>query len=177
MLPGFFTRLAHALDCAEESCSHDSKVADGPTLSLARYMPSRFLSSGGEIEAFQIQLAGLLRSGLLKRFESSAHAFALTCERMAESHEAFSPLLGEGLVATGDALADWASTDSDDLDVAELARREGVDRAEAYDQEGLRNAVQADRDLLLAFAAEARAVGGGSRPKAKPPAERAGGDR
>ncbi len=40
-----------------------------------------------------LQLAGLLRSGLLKRFESSPYAFALTCRRMADSHDAFLDLL------------------------------------------------------------------------------------
>lgn len=157
-LPGFFARLAHALDCAEGECGHDAEVAAGPTLSLARYVPSRYLG-GGEVESFQLQLAGLLRSGLLKRFESSAHAFALTCERMAAGHDHFLDLLGEGLVATGDALAEWAATDSDELDVAELARREGVDRAAAYDAEALRADAEGDRDLLRAFAAEAHAVG------------------
>ena len=165
VLPGFFGRLAHALDCADGGCEHQGDEADAPTLSLARYMPSRYLSRGGDVEAFQVQLAGLLRSGLLKRFESSAHAFALTCERMADSHDQFLSLLDEGLVATGDALSDWAATDSDELHVAELARREGVDRAEAYDIETLRREVENDRDLLRSFAAEARAVSSDLDPK------------
>ncbi len=157
-LPGIFDRLAHALDCGEGDCEHEGEVAEGPTLSLGRYAPSRYLVGGGELEAFQVQLAGLLRSGLLKRFESSAHAFALTCERMAESHDAFLELLDKGLVATGEALSDWATTDSDELDPGELAQREGVDRASAYDRELLRADVEADRNLLRAFAVDTRAV-------------------
>jgi hypothetical protein len=157
-LPGFFARLAHALECADGKCEHEGEVAAGPALTLARYVPSRYLK-GGDVASFQLQLAGLLRSGLLKRFESSAHAFALTCERMASSHDDFLALLDEGLVATGEALAEWAAMDSDELDLTELARREGVDRASAYDAEALRADVEADRDLLRDFAGEARAAG------------------
>lgn len=158
ILPGFFARLAHALDCNEGECSHEGELVSAPTLSLARYVPSRYLR-GGHAESFQLQLAGLLRSGLLKRFESSSHAFALTCERMADSHDAFLALLDEGLVATGDALADWATTDSDELDIGELARYEGVDRLSAYDADSLRADVKADVELLRSFAGQARAVG------------------
>lgn len=157
-LPGFFTRLAHALECADGDCAHGVEVESHPTLSLARYVPSRYLSEGN-IESFQLQLAGLLRSGLLKRFESSAHAFALTCERMASGHDDFLALLGEGLVASGDVLAEWSSTDSDELDISELARLEGADRSTAYDAEALHADVETDRDLLRSFAGEARAVG------------------
>jgi hypothetical protein len=157
-LPGFFLRLAHALECEEGDCSHTGEVAASPTLTLARYVPSKYLV-GDSVESFQIQLAGLLRSGLLKRFESSAHAFALTCERMAAGHDAFLSLLDEGLVATGDALAEWAATDSDEIDLDALALREGVDRAAAYEADLLRADVEADRDLLRAFAAEAGSVG------------------
>lgn len=158
VLPGVFTRLEHALDCAEGECEHEPEVAAGATLSLARYVPSRYLTSGGDVEAYQLQLAGLLRSGLLKRFESSPHAFALTCERMAASHGGFIELLDQGLVARGEALADWVATDSDELDVDELAQHEKVDRAAVYDVESLRADVEADRELLRAFAVEARAV-------------------
>lgn len=166
VLPGVFPRLEHALDCAEGKCEHEADVAQGPTLALARYVPSRYLTGGDTVEAYQLQLAGLLRSGLLKRFESSAHAFALTCERMAESHAAFLRLVDEkGLVAVGEALAEWAATDSDEWDLAELARHENVDRAAAYDVEALRADVESDRDLLRTFAQEARAVTADRDPK------------
>ena len=52
-----------------------------------------------------MQVAGLLRSGLLKRFESSAHAFGETCDKMAANHDAFLEVLDEGFVARSDALA------------------------------------------------------------------------
>ncbi|MDE0115230.1 MAG: hypothetical protein OXT07_01210, partial [bacterium] len=98
VMPGFFDRFARALD-------PDAGAEDAGVLSLARYSPSQYRLDR-EVDAYEIQLAGLLRSGLLKRFESSPYAFAETCERMANSHDAFLSLLDNGRVATGEALAD-----------------------------------------------------------------------
>ena len=98
---------------------------------------------------------------MLKRFESSPHAFAQTCERMANSHDAFLTLLDHGRVATGDALADWIATDSDDLDEVDkyLDRHIGItfDAAE-YDTASLRRHVTQDCELLRSFAETARSV-------------------
>jgi hypothetical protein len=116
LLPGFFERLEHALDCAVGLCEHGAELAGLSTMSLARYMPSRYLHSG-EPDAYETELAGLLRTGLLKRFESSVRAFALTCERMAASHNSFISLLDQGRVATGPALAEWTAAETDELDV------------------------------------------------------------
>lgn len=82
VLPGFFDRFAYALD------SPVTASGDPAALTLARYSPSRYRLDG-DVQAYEVQLAGLLRSGLLKRFESSAYAFARTCRTMARSHEAF----------------------------------------------------------------------------------------
>ena len=54
------------------------------TLTLARYRPSYYLT--GEEDASELSLAGLLRSGLLKRFESSSYAFQNTLNRMIEQN-------------------------------------------------------------------------------------------
>ena len=112
-------------------------------------------------DSYEIQLAGLLRSGMLKRFESSPHAFAETCNRMANSHDAFLALLERGRVATGDELADWMSADSDDVDSADkhADHHTGVhEDAANYDIARLRQDVAADRDLLRSFAETARTV-------------------
>ena len=60
-------------------------------LTLARYAPSRY--GPGGVDAREVQLTGLLRSGLLKRFESSPYAFARTCDKMADSHAGFLALV------------------------------------------------------------------------------------
>ncbi|MFF9757907.1 hypothetical protein ACF1FC_35115, partial [Streptomyces sp. NPDC014344] len=78
--------------------------APGKVLSLARYVPSRFRRNGGGEAQYEAQNAGLLRSALLKRFESSAYAFRRTVEKMISSHKRFLDALAEGHVLTGDAL-------------------------------------------------------------------------
>jgi len=165
VLPGFFERFAHALDCGDDeaSCTHDDLPDDAPALTLARYAPSKYLRRG-TAESYELQLAGLLRSGLLKRFESSGHAFALTCERMANSHDAFLQLLDTGWVVRGAALAEWMATDSDDFDPSAL-EDDDLRAAMDYDVEALRADVIADRDLLRVFADEARQVAPEDDPK------------
>ena len=161
VLPGFFDRFAHALD------SPVAATGDHTVLTLARYAPSRYRNDG-DVEAYEVQLAGLLRSGLLKRFESSAYAFARTCRRMAHSHDAFLSLIDVGKVATGEALADWIATDSDDLDDVDTFKARHLDLlddAADFDVDQLRTDVGNDRDLLLAFADEAAAVRSRDDPK------------
>ena len=156
VLPGFFDRFAHALDGPLAGGS----VANPDVLTLARYAPSRYRRDG-IADAYEVQLAGLLRSGLLKRFESSAYAFACTCRTMAASHEAFLRLLEKGKIATGTALADWVATDSDDLAAYEeyLDRNaELLEAATEFDVDTLMADVRNDRTLLLAFAAQAEAI-------------------
>lgn len=165
VLPGFFERFAHALDCDTPMCDDHPAAQGEPTLTLARYAPSRYLLSG-DTESHEQQLTGLLRSGLLKRFESSAHAFAKTCRRMADSHDGFLDLLGGGQVATGEALSEWLATDADD--VTEFARlRTDLDLADArlYDSTTLRSDVAQDRDLLRDLAGQAEKVTADQDPK------------
>ncbi len=156
VLPDFFDRFERALD-------GDAAADDPETLTLARYAPSRYRIDC-DIETHEVQLAGLLRSGLLKRFESSPYAFARTCERMAASHDAFLAVLEGGKVATGDALADWMATDSDDVDTY-LDEHSGLmDDAVEYNVEKLRSHAIRDRRLLRSFAATARTVTRSSDP-------------
>ena len=155
VMPGFFDRFAHAL-------SNDAPLADDEVLTLARYAPSQYRVDR-QVDTYEIQLAGLLRSGLLKRFESSPYAFAETCERMAKSHEAFLQLLDHGKVATGDALSEWLATDSDEMETGQLdAYLDGLvgvtEDVAGYDVDRLREDAARDLRLLRSFATEARAV-------------------
>ena len=156
VLPGFFDRFQHALDPPPDTPADDRGV-----LTLARYLPSLYRLDS-QLDAHEAQLAGLLRSGLLKRFESSPHAFANTCETMAKTHDAFLSLLeNRGLVGSGDALVQLVAADSDEID--ELAHHLSADSvhtqdASEYHVEKLAEHVWRDRALLLSFAAEARQV-------------------
>jgi hypothetical protein len=163
VLPGFFARFEHALDGPLPG----GAATYPDVLTLARYAPSRYRLDGNA-DAYEVQLAGLLRSGLLKRFESSAYAFARTCRKMAASHDAFLSLVGTGKVATGAALADWIATDSDDSEAYDdymEGHFDQLDDASDFDVELLCADVRNDRDLLIAFADEADRVTAEEDPK------------
>lgn len=153
-IPGFFDRFATAVGGKDQQAEVlDVGVildAPGEVLTMARYVPTRFLLAG-ETEQYQAQNAGLLRSNLLKRFESSATAFRATVGRMVESHDAFLSALDAGWVLTGEALRDWAASDSDELVELSEDAEESHDRQPAalFDGAALREAAAADRDLLV----------------------------
>lgn len=170
-LPGLFAQFAHALgvDPHDPSTPIPSTPAEftyGHQLSLARYAPSSYRHDSPP-DAYELAAAGLLRSGLLKRFESSSYAFARTCRTMAASHDTFLGALDDGWVLTGDSLAAWARTDTDEFDPAAVAEGIGGTRefAHTYDRDELRRAVSADRDLLLDFAARAETITNDADPK------------
>lgn len=168
LLPGFFERFAYALGVDPHDPDNPLPDPDafvyGEQLTLTRYAPSVFAREE-DADSREIQAAGLLRSGLLKRFESSAYAFARTCRTMAASHDAFLDALDDGWVLTGDALAAFARTDTDEFDPATIAGGGRRESAEGFDNAGLREAVEGDRNLLLAFADEAEHVDNAADPK------------
>ncbi|MXR51368.1 helicase [Halovenus sp. WSH3] len=81
-------------------------------LTLARYRPSYYLE--GEEDASELSLVGLLRTGLLKRFESSSHAFANTLDRMIRQNRAALRLMDQGYFPDPDAIDEWVEMDSDE---------------------------------------------------------------
>lgn len=170
VIPGFFNDFAHALGMDPDDPDTPIPTPDqfdyqAGQLTLARYAPSAFLSDpDAEPEAYEMQAAGLLRSGLLKRFESSSAAFAKTCRKMAASHDLFLDALDDGWVLTGDALAEYARTDTD-YDPADYDGGGTRGDVADYDLDDLRAAVQADKDLLEAFAERAEAIGVADDPK------------
>lgn len=65
------------------------EVVDGlDALTMARYLPARYTPSEPGDVAREEALAGLMKSGLLKRFESSVAAASATLSRMIFAHEA-----------------------------------------------------------------------------------------
>jgi superfamily II DNA or RNA helicase len=172
VLPGVFDDLARALGADLDEDTFDDAVgaglimADpGEVLTMARYVPSQFLRSG-DAEQYEAQNAGLLRSLLLKRFESSAHAFKTTVEGMIASHDKFLSALDEGLVLTGDALKEWDNGDTDEF-LASYDDPDHIAPATDYDVDALRDAVTADRDLFTAFRDRVHEVSPSNDPKIK----------
>lgn len=153
VLPGFFA------DFAEQLAPEEGP----PALTMARYVPSSF-KHGRPPEAREVALVGLIRSGLLKRFESSAHAFANTLERMIAAHDLFLRTLDAGKLPTPELLGELSDVDTDESWDELLAEGENVDPA-AYDIPGLRTAVANDRAILLGFHQQARTVRRDTDPK------------
>jgi len=153
VLPGFFAEFQSIL-----------QPEDGePLLTMARYWPSRY-RKGGEVNAREVALVGLIRSGLLKRFESSARAFANTLARMIRAHDNFLEAMRRGVVPTPDALVNLEETDSDEawLDVIE----DGTPLHLAdVDEKRLRKAIQDDRQLLAQLLDRAATVTPANDPK------------
>lgn len=169
-LPGFLDILAAALGATQKS-EKDLETTGvaleepGTVLSMARYVPSRF-QVGKDVEGYQRQNAGLLRSAMLKRFESSGEAFSRTLGTMIASHQHFLSALEAGYVLTGDALKDWVAADTDDIESV----IEGVDEdlkhnVAAYDVVKLRNAVVSDIKLLEELKSEVKQIATGQDPK------------
>jgi superfamily II DNA or RNA helicase len=149
--PGLFESIADEIDA----------------LTMARYRPSAF-DLAEEEERTEVQLAGLIKSGLLKRFESCWWACLQTVDRMLVAHDAFLAAWAQGQVLSRDELRAAAAEDVDQAGLAgwieEGLESEGRRRAEEFEPE-FGPAVAADRDRLTAIRGELIALGEGEDPK------------
>ena len=146
----------------------EDRSRDPKRLMLARYLSSMY-TVDHDLQQYQISNAGLLRSGLLKRLESSPQALHASLERMIVSHEAFLDVLGRGFVLKGEALSDWVSSDSDDLDefVAEFDEDDQIESVDGYHLAELQADVESDIALLSELRDLAAVVIEGIEPKAQ----------
>ncbi len=136
VLPGFFAEFAKILAPEDEE----------PQLTMARYWPTRY-RRGAPPDAREAALVGLIRSGLLKRFESSARAFANTTGAMVAAHDTFLEALDQGVIPAPDTLAELGETDTDE--VWDELLSQGIPLKEAnIDAQRLRADVVNDRKLL-----------------------------
>ena len=154
LVPGFFDHLEVALDPDDERA-----------VTFARYMPETYLLDEDDEECVRARaLVGLLRSGLLKRFESSAFAFRRTVDKMVREHDVFLDALDAGqVVRTG--FMKELSADDDAAFEDVLAGTQHRDDAALYDIEKLREAVERDRALLQALAGQAGTITPEQDPK------------
>lgn len=154
-LPGFFDTLEKALDPDAEDA-----------IRFARYEPDAYRIAGQEQESDwrAYTPVGLLRSGLLKRFESSALAFLRTVETMLKSHGWFLDALDQGWVVTT-AFMDELSADDEAVFESVLGETEHRTPVSLYDEKALRAAVERDRDILQRLADEAAKITPDCDPK------------
>src|SRR5262249_39261653 len=127
VLPGFLDQLEQAL-----------MPADGaPRLTLARYQPENY-PAGRRPPDTDHAIVGLLRSGLLKRFEWSVHAFARTAGKMVREHELFLQGLDGRVVVKKELLRELSAADDDD-EVEEMLETDGrTEPASGYNVARLR---------------------------------------
>jgi hypothetical protein len=153
VLPGFFARLEEIL-----------MPEDGhPLLRMARYQPERYRLGTGDAGE-DTALVGLLRSALLKRFESSAAAFRRTLGRMIKEHEGFLDALARGRVVRKEFFQEISAAE-DEGDIEEiLEASEHAEDVSAYDVPRLKADVGSDLALLREMEAEAARV----RPERDP---------
>ncbi len=162
VLPGFIDKL--------EACLAPE---DGhPLIHMARYRVEEYVKERIDDMTREPQVVGFLRSAMLKRFESSVHAFVLTVQRIVSHHDLFLKALDRGVVLKSKALEELsASEDEEEFD--EVLERHGAEsRVEDYEVERLRQDVENDRRLLAELAAEASKV----RPLDDPKLERLAGE-
>jgi superfamily II DNA or RNA helicase len=133
---------------------------DDAGLTLARYRPSKYLE--GEEAASELSLVGLLRTGLLKRFESSSYAFANTLSRMIQQNRAALDLLDQGMFPETDAIEEWVEADNDEAfeEAFEEAEDDAITRLGATEAEvdELREDLKADLEILQRWHGRADAV-------------------
>ena len=150
-LPGFFDQLEECLD------SNGNR-----NILFARYMPDAY-----RIEALDPEensrvraMTGLLRSGLLKRFESSCFAFRKTVQKMIRQHDQFLEALEKGHVVTTDFLRDQEVSGDDESLFEELLEKYSDDVTDArdFDTTHLKNDVSHDRDLLQSLEDSASSI-------------------
>ncbi len=154
VLPGFLQELENAL----------MPPHGHPLLTLARYKPENYPPDQPP-DRGDPAIVGLLRSGLLKRFESSVHAFARTTAKMVDEHDLFIRALDQGVVIRKELLHELSAADDEDT-IDELIANSGhTEPADNYNVAALRADVVADRELLAGFRDKALRVKPDDDPK------------
>jgi superfamily II DNA or RNA helicase len=137
-------------------------------LTMARYRPSAY-ELGGEEVAVEAQLGGLLKSGILKRFESCWRACLVTVERMLAAHDAFLLAWRRGEVLSREQLLEAAAGEADDAGLGPWVEQQleatGEARSAAEFDPTFGDAVAADRSRLAAIVEALGKLDAGSDPK------------
>jgi hypothetical protein len=142
----------------------------GPeALTFSRYGVDNFLLGDDRDQDGEAQLAatiGLIRSGLLKRFESSPFAFVCTLDRLIRGHQIFLEALAKGHIVTSHFLKEISVEDETALEDL-LATTSESQPTRDYNVRRLRAAVDADLGRLTDLRAKAVKVTTDKDPKLK----------
>lgn len=146
----------------------DAIAAEIDGLTMARYRPHAYALGDEETRA-EIQLGGLLRSQLLKRFESCWLACLKTVKKMIAAHDAFLRAWGEGRVLPGEALSEIGRDEDAETLLAGLVDAaldvaEGVRPVDDFDPQFAEH-VAADRKRLGAMRDRLSVLDAASDPK------------
>ena len=152
--------VVYALDQSDDAARYNRRVGDPDRLMLSRYTPAAYRKEKSVELAYQVSNAGLLRSTLLKRMESSPAALASTLDSLMRSHKMFLFGMEKGIVLRGQRLREWATADDERLDemLAALDDDHDFESVEDYHVSQLRRDVQDDLDLLSRLMSLAQAV-------------------
>lgn len=127
----------------------DALDPDVGTLTFARYGMSQYQLKVEEDDvAASMAAIGLLRSSLLKRFESSSQAFRITVSRIREQYLICLDALAQGRVITTEFLAEISG--DDEIVLEELLKRESQSTLDArlFDIKNLEAALRSDLLVL-----------------------------
>ncbi len=121
-------------------------------LKMARYRPSRYRSDKSE-EAREASISQLLKSAILKRFESCWRACLLTIDRILAAHHAFLEAWERGVVLGPEALMEAAKGELDETAAAQWLE-DNVDATLGADSiadyaPAFKDDVEHDRTLLV----------------------------
>ncbi|HEY8767920.1 MAG TPA: helicase-related protein [Dehalococcoidia bacterium] len=138
------------LDTDHPGLFHEITDAIG-ALTMARYRPSAYALGGAEAVE-EATLAGLLQSGILKRFESCWWACLKTVQRMIAAHDAFLAAWDQGRVPSRDVLREAAKAEVEEAGAASWVEQQLESDLESVVVEAFRaeyrDHVAADRTLL-----------------------------
>ncbi len=152
-LPGFFDQLEQALDSQSKK-----------SILFARYMPDSYRKQPLDPDENQRldAMTGLLRSGLLKRFESSSFAFMQTIDKMVRQHNRFLSALEKGSVVTTMFLQEVSGDDemlfNEMFDDLKGKHPDSIYDATDFEVNRLKDDVTRDRDILQNLLDSAKSI-------------------
>ena len=118
-------------------------------IQFSRYLTDTYLKRPDEESQKRAEgIAGLLRSGLLKRFESSLFAFSNTLERMIKQHKIFLEAIDKGKVISTQFLQELSADDETALEEL-LDESLHTKNASDYNVEGLKQDVKKDLSIFI----------------------------